>query len=168
MLAANLALRERYWSHDENSVLCAKGNLANCLKSVGRHVEALRLRRDVYDGFLALFGRAAEPTLLNAVNLASSLIDVENFDEAIPFLREQVLVANQAFGPDHIRALDLAGWLSEALRRNPDATRADLRESESIILDVLQRERRVLGPAHPYTKTSERALSFVRKQLAAA
>ena len=49
----------------------------------------------------------------------------------------------------------------------PGATRVDLSESESLALNVLQRRRRVLGPAHPQTKESERALSFVRtgKQL---
>ena len=98
-------------------------------------------------------------------NLACSLVEARAFDKAIPFLREQVLVANRAFGPDHVRVLDLAAYLSEALRVNPDATRDDIVESESIYLNVLQRQRRVLGPAHPYTKNSEQVLSFVRKKL---
>ena len=165
VLVANLALHERYWLDDENAVLIAKANLAGCLAAVGRHVEALRLQRDVYARSLTFYGDASDDTLIDAANLASSLIEARAFDEVIPFLRERILVANRAFGPDHVRALDLAGLLSDALRKNPDATRADLRESESIVLDALQRRRRVLGPAHPRTKASERALSFVRKQL---
>ena len=123
------------------------------------------MRRDVYARSLTFYGNASDDTLLDAANLASSLTEARAFDEAIPFLREQVLVANRALGPDHIRALNLAEWLSEALRRNPDATRDDLCECESLALDVFQRRRRVLGPAHPYTKISEQVLSSVRKQL---
>ena len=110
-------------------------------------------------------GNASDQTLLNAANLALSLIEARAFDEVIPFLREQVLVANQAFGPDHIRAIHLAYRLSEALRKNPDATRDDLRESESLVLNVFQRQRRILGPTHPHTKYSERALSLIRESL---
>ena len=165
VIEANLALTERYWSRDENAVLAAKANLASCLANVGRHEEALRLRRDVYARSSILHGSASDDALLDAANLASSLIVSQAFDEVIPFLRERILVANQAFGPDHVRALDLAAFLSEALRLNPDATRADLSESESILVNVLQRQRRVLGPAHPNTKNSEQALSFIRESL---
>ena len=135
------------------------------MERVGRHDEALRLRRDLYARSSTLYGNASDKTLLRAANLASSLIEARAFDEATPFLRQQVPVANQALGLDHVRALTLASLLSFALRNNPDATRDDLRESESIAVNVLQRQRRVLGPAHPKTKASERTLSLIRKQL---
>ena len=123
------------------------------------------MKRDVYARSSTLHGNASDDTLVNAANLACSLIEARAFDEVIPFLREQVLVANQAFGPDHVHALDLATRLSEALRCNPDATRADLRECESLVANVLKRRRRVLGPAHPHTKISEGALPLVRNYL---
>ena len=36
VLEANLALKRRYWSHDENCILLAQSNLTSCLD--GRHV----------------------------------------------------------------------------------------------------------------------------------
>mmetsp|Transcript_17855 Transcript_17855/g.54384 ORF Transcript_17855/g.54384 Transcript_17855/m.54384 type:complete len:91 (+) Transcript_17855:301-573(+) len=42
----------------------------------------------------------------------------------------------------------------------------DLLEAEAIMEDVLKRRRRVLGPAHPDTRHSERYLSRLRAQLA--
>ena len=63
------------------------------------------------------------------------------------------------------------------LNQNParvDATRFDLNtvddllESEAISQDVVQRKRRVLGPAHPGTLHTESVLSDVRAKLASA
>ena len=44
----------------------------------------------------------------------------------------------------------------------------DLLEAETIMQDVVQRRRRVFGPAHPGTRDSEDALSDVRVRLADA
>ena len=42
----------------------------------------------------------------------------------------------------------------------------DLLEAESILQDVVQRRRRVFGPAHPETGDAEDMLSHVRETLA--
>ena len=42
----------------------------------------------------------------------------------------------------------------------------DILEAETIIQDVIQRRRRVFGPAHPQTHDAEQALSLVREKLA--
>ena len=42
----------------------------------------------------------------------------------------------------------------------------DLLEAERIMQDVVQRRRRVFGPAHPDTLRAERNLSAVRTMLA--
>ena len=44
----------------------------------------------------------------------------------------------------------------------------DLLEAETILQDVVQRQRRVFGPAHPETLRTERNLSKVRAKLAHA
>jgi len=44
---------------------------------------------------------------------------------------------------------------------DPNATRDDLREAETIMQDVLQRRRRVFGPAHPLTAWCEAELARV-------
>ena len=58
--------------------------------------------------------------------------------------------------------------------RSVDATRFhpntgdDLLEAETILQDVVQRRRRVFGPAHPDTRRAETALSNTRAKLASA
>ena len=44
----------------------------------------------------------------------------------------------------------------------------DLLEAETIMQDVVQRRRRVFGPAHPSTRVAERVMSGVRATLAHA
>ena len=41
----------------------------------------------------------------------------------------------------------------------------DLLEAETIMQDVVQRRRRVFGPAHPETRAAERELSSTREAL---
>ena len=48
VLEASLALRRRYWSHDDNVILITQTNLAVCLDHLGRHDEALVLQREIY------------------------------------------------------------------------------------------------------------------------
>jgi len=47
-------------------------------------------------------------------------------------------------------------------------TGGDLLEAETIMQDVVQRQRRVFGPAHPDTLSSEHTLSGVRRKIARA
>ena len=42
----------------------------------------------------------------------------------------------------------------------------DLLEAETIMQDVVQRKRRVFGPAHPETLDAEKLMSLVRERLA--
>ena len=44
----------------------------------------------------------------------------------------------------------------------------DLLEAETIMQDVVQRKRRVFGPAHPETLIAEKVMSFVCERLAYA
>ena len=44
----------------------------------------------------------------------------------------------------------------------------DLLEAESILRDVVQRRRRVFGPAHPHTRNCEAVFSDVCAKLACA
>ena len=75
-------------------------------------------------------------------------------------------MARQSLGPTHGLCMDTEEWLVEALRRDPNATRDDLCEAETIMQDVLQRRRRVFGPAHPSTAWCEAELARVREALA--
>merc|ERR1712129_640315 len=73
VLEANLALNRRYWSHDEQAILCAQSSLANCLAELGRESEALALRRAIHAKEVATFGISHEDTILGGSNIVVSL-----------------------------------------------------------------------------------------------
>ena len=92
---------------------------------------------------------------------------VGRFAEAKTLLRNELLpLARQSLGPTRGLYMDIEELLVQALRMDPNATRDDLREAETIMQDVLQRRRRVFGPAHPSTVWCEGELARVRKALA--
>ena len=62
VLEANLALTRRYWSRSKEAMLVAQESLANCLDDIGRHDEALMLRRAIYAGWVALRGVSRKET----------------------------------------------------------------------------------------------------------
>ena len=100
MLEACLALKRRYWSHDEQGILVAQIALANCLANIGRHDEALLLKREVY----AMGGTSHERTILSGTCLAASLLELELWDEAKTFVSDPLLpVARRSLGADHVQ-----------------------------------------------------------------
>ena len=187
MLEACLALKRRYWSHDEQGILVAQIALANCLANIGRHDEALLLKREVY----AMGGTSHERTILSGTCLAASLLELELWDEAKTFVSDPLLprVARRSLGADHDTTLLLNEYLARALKQKPEHTRKDPRlnqygaastrpafdlnpgddliEIRTIMLDVVQRRRRVFGPARPRTINAESQLSHVHEELAA-
>ena len=58
--------------------------------------------------------------------------------------------------------------IAVVLQENPERTRDDLLEAETIMQDVVRRRRRVFGPAHPDTLRAEEDLSDMRENLANA
>ena len=73
----------------EANILVVQTNLANTYRSFGRLEEALRINREIYARRSKLYGRDNEPTLISAVNLASTLVDeLQQFDEARRFARQ--------------------------------------------------------------------------------
>ena len=138
MLEAALALFRRYardWS-DEDWVITGQGNLANCLYELNRHDEALALNREIYAS--AALGVSNERTIMCGVNLASSLLGLELWDEAAPLLRDQLLpAARRSLGADHHLTLGVNQNLATGLADNPECTRDDPR---------FNRPRRGAGP----------------------
>ena len=123
MLEAHLALSRRYWSHDENLVLIAQTNVAVCLSSLERLDETLILRREIYAKMVALFGVSHEGTIIDGLNLASSMVTLNLWDEGTSFLRDQLLPpARQSLGSNHHATLNLEQNLAVALYNNPEST----------------------------------------------
>ena len=70
---AELAMLRRL-SASEYDMLVVQTNLACTYHRLGRLEEALRIQRDVYSGYLKLFGEESHKTLLSANNYAVSLL----------------------------------------------------------------------------------------------
>jgi len=70
---AQLSMERRLGASDEG-ILFVQGNLALTYQNLGRHEEALQMKRDVYSGYLKLHGEEYEGTLIAASHYASSLV----------------------------------------------------------------------------------------------
>ena len=81
----------------ERNILVVQSNLANTYDALGRP-DALILRRDVYSGFLKLFGEEKILTIGAAYNYALSLINLQRFEETRALLCKPLLVARRVLG----------------------------------------------------------------------
>ena len=125
---ANLALVRRYWSHDEAVVLSVQTNIAVCLSGLERDDEALALKRGIYAKEVATLGVSHKNTILDGNNIAGTMLDLQLWDEAKAFIRDQLLpTAQTSLGPDDDLTLLLNQNLAIALRNDPGHTRNDLR-----------------------------------------
>mmetsp|Transcript_26771 Transcript_26771/g.82355 ORF Transcript_26771/g.82355 Transcript_26771/m.82355 type:complete len:211 (+) Transcript_26771:3-635(+) len=167
VVEATLALKLRYFSHNDDLVFDTQCTLASCLDDLGRYGEALALKREVFAKIVASLGISDACTLMSGNNLVVSLNRMRLWEEAQTLVRDQLLpVARRTLGPDHDVTLRLNHNLAEAIRTKPGFNRDDFLEAETIMRDVVQRRRRVFGSVHPSTLSAERGLSIVRQKLA--
>ena len=156
----------RLGAPDEH-ILSAQSNLASTYENVGRKEEAILLKRDVYSGFLQLFGEEHKDTLIEAVNYGSSLNQLGRFKEAKALLRTAVPVARRVLGDCDEITLKMRQLYGRVLYRDDGLTLADLREVVATLEDTERTARRVLGGAHPTTAGIEGDLQIARATLAA-
>ena len=150
----------------EENLLVVQGALANSYEQVGRIEQALQMRRDVYLGLLRLNGEECPETLREASNYAKSLMDLERFDEAKLLLRKTIPVARRVLGEGKETTLRMRCSYARMLSLEAGESVADaLREAVDTLEDVVRISRRVLGDAHPLTKTTEAHLRPVRGAL---
>ena len=135
---------------------------------LGRREEASHVQRDVYFGFLKLRGEEHNDTFMAAINYASSLIDIERFEEARSLLRRTIPVARRVLGDGHRLTLKMRLLYAMALYRNDGAKLKDLREAVTALEETERTARRVLGGSHPTTRAIEGALRDARAALQAA
>ena len=144
-----------------------QGNLSVTYKKIGRHNEALRLRRDAYFGLLKVSGKEDRETLGAALNYADSLLSLNRFEEAKSVLHETIPVARRVLGECHEITLWIRSIYAWALYSEPSATLDDLREAVSTLEDTERIARRVFGGANPTTEGIERSLELARAALRA-
>ena len=85
----------------EPNILNSQGNLAGTYRMLGRLEEALMMKRDVYTGYLKLYGEENGDTLREAGNYASLLNELKRFKEAKALLRKTMLVARRVLGDEN-------------------------------------------------------------------
>ena len=161
---AELSMLRRVGAPEED-MLAVQSNLAITYGELGWLDEALRLKRDVYSGYLRFDGEEHEHTLLAATNYADALTSLERFEEAKTLLRRTVPVARRALGNNNETTIRIRWNYAEALYRNPAATLAELREAVTTLEDTTRIARRVLGGAHPLTIDIEDDLQDARDAL---
>ena len=123
------------------------------------------MRRDVYTGWLKLYGEEHRQTILAANNYAHSLVKLERFEEARSLLRKTVPVARRVLGDSHDLTIQMRARCARALYKDTGVTLDDLREAVTMLEDTERVARRVLGGAHPITSGIERQLRASRAAL---
>ena len=148
-------------------ILAQESNLALMYRALGRDEQALRLKRDVYYGYVKLLGEEHEETLLVAENYALSLIDLRRFEEAKALLRKTILVAQRVQGKTDARTLKLQATHATALYSDDGATLDDVREAVMTLAETASTMRRVLADAHPNVAVVQATLRESRAVLRA-
>jgi tetratricopeptide (TPR) repeat protein len=163
---AELSMLQRVGA-SERRILIVQSNLATTYDALGRLEDALSMHRDVYSGRLRLQGEEHVETCLAAFNYASTLVDLQHFEEAKSLLRKTMPVARRVFGESHELTLTTRRVYAVALHQDPDATLDDLREAVATLEDAERIARRVFGGQHPFTVDTERGLRLSRAKLRA-
>ena len=101
-------------------------------------------------------------SLLAANNYASSLLDLQRFEEAKELLRRTVPVARRVLGESYDVTLRMRWNYADALCRADGATLDDICEGVTTLEEVESTARRVLGSAHPLTAGIGRSLRAVQ------
>ena len=106
-------------------------------------------------------------TIRAAHNYANPLLDLKRFEEAKSVLREMMPVARRVNGDGCDTTLRARWCYAWALYEDPAATRDDLREAVTTLVELERTARRVLGSAHPNTVGIETSLRNARAALRA-
>ena len=162
---AELAMKRRHGA-DEYAILITQSNLSNSYHNVGLFDEALRLRRDVYSGWMRLVGEHRN-TIHAASNYAISLIELKRYAEVKSLVRRTLPVAQRVLGESHDATLKMRAMYAGALIKASDATLDDVREAVTTFEETARMSRRVLGSAHPVAVDYEEKYRKARELLRA-
>ena len=182
LLQAALALNRRYFSSHDALAYGTEKKLCVCLDALERGDESHIIKREIYDRRVATLGVSDERTITSAMHVSASSVSLLRWDECKTFTRNQLPTARRSLGADHENTLKLKALLASSLCLDPENTRNDLRlnqygrwqpvfdldtgddilEAQTILQDVVQRQRRIFGQGH----YAEDLLSEVRARLA--
>ena len=98
---------------------------------------------------------------------ASSLVDLQRFEEAGSVLRKMIPVARRVLGESHINTVQMKKTYAQSIYRDDGATLDDLREAVTTLEEIERISRRVFGGAHPLTSAIDFWLHKARAALTA-
>ena len=147
-------------------MLTIQSSIAACYYHLGREKEALQLERDEYEASKARNGIDDEETLTSALNLSISLVALNLFAEAKPFLRKNMRRARRVHGDDADVTVRLRLQYAYALSKDNDASSNDYHEAEKILVELDATSQRVFGTFHPTSEQIQANLEVVRERLA--
>ena len=163
---ANLSMLRRV-SASRRDVLTMQSNLASTYKDLGRVDEALQMRREVYSGFVQLYGEEHGESLREAFNYVTLLNVLNSFEEAKSLMRKTIPKARRIFGENGIDTLKMRVVYAQLLYKDDGGTLDDLREAVTMLEGTERTARRVLGGTHPLVVDTERSLRDARATLRA-
>ena len=163
---AELAMKRRLGA-SEDQKLGVQNNVANMYSQLGQREKALSLLRDVYSGRVRLNGEESLNTLIAACNYASSLVNLQRFEETRSLLRKTMPVARRVLGELHEVTIKMLWIHAETLYMDADATLDDLREAVITLENETRTARRVFGSANPLVVGFEKTLRNARNVLRA-
>ena len=167
MVLAFFALSAAAASDGASALLVVQCNLAVTYEKLGRHEEALQMKRDVYSGRLKLYGEEHRETVRDAFNYAVSLVRLKRFEEARSLLRKNLPVLRRVARDSSEVSIRMRALYAQSLYHDAAATLDDLREAATTLEDTVQIARRVFGGAHPTTEEMEVAVRDARTILRA-
>ena len=161
---AELSLMRRVGAPEERT-FSTQGNLAISYQVLGRHEEAIHMRREVYSGRLKLLGEEHRDTLVEANNYAHLLLCVRRCEEAKSLMRRKIPVVRRVLGETNMLTFQMRMIYARALYGADGATLDDVREAATSLEELERTARRVLGSAHPLTTGFESNLRKARAAL---
>ena len=127
----------------------ASGNLASCYSNLGRHKDALRVKRKSYYQILEQYDDQHPIILTEAYGFALILTQLERWSEAKNILGEH----RRRQWRDAIESLQVEYYYAYCLVYDDAATLKDLSEAKMIMEEVPPAAERLLGTTHPKTKS---------------
>ena len=148
-------------------VLHVETEIADCYSALGRHKEAIDLRRAVYDKSLAKDGPTGVMVIVYGIYLAQSLVGDYFFEEAKTFMRDLLPKAVSVLGNQDHDTLILQVLYAEAVYKDAFSSLDEQREVIATLEDCQRIARQVFGASHPRCRDVERTLESARERLSA-
>ena len=126
-----------------------------------------RKARDLRVALIIFLGEEHSAALMEGMNYAVTLLELERYAEVKNFLQRRIPVARRVLGDVHMTTVKLVGVYARSLYKDPAATLDDLHEAVTTLEDAERIARRVFGNAHPAMAEIEGTLRKARAALRA-